>query len=61
MILPTPYVPSGQANDELWYTSSDGNIVTPYKASSLPTIVSNTYNVGKGIIKFATDVTSIGI
>ena len=47
-------------NDEIWYTSSDGNIVTPYDATVLPTIVSNTYSDGKGIFKFATDVTSIG-
>jgi len=47
-------------SDEIWYTSSDGNIVTPYQASSLPTIVSNTYVDGKGVIKFATNVTSIG-
>ena len=47
-------------NDEIWYTSSDGNIVTPYQTSSLPTIVSNTYVDGKGVMKFATDVTSIG-
>ena len=47
-------------NDEIWYTSSDGNIVTPHKASSLPTIVSNTYVNGKGVIKFASDLTDIG-
>ena len=50
----------GPTNNEIWYTSSDGNIVTPYKASSLPTIVSNTYVNGIGIIKFASDITSIG-
>ena len=60
MILPEPWAPSGPANDEIWYTSSDGNIVTPYKASSLPTIVSNTYVDGKGIIKCASDITNIG-
>ena len=60
MILPAPFVPSGPANNEIWYTSSDGNIVTPYQASSLPTIVSNTYVRGKGIIKCASDITSIG-
>lgn len=58
--LPEPWSPPGPANDEIWYTSEDGNIVTPAQASSLPTIVSNTYIGGKGIIKFATDVTSIG-
>jgi len=51
-----PVVP----NDEIWYTSSDGNIVTPYSTSALPKIVSNTYSDGKGVIKFETDVTSIG-
>ena len=60
MILPAPYVPSGPANNEIWYTSSNGNIVIPYQASSLPTIVSNTYNDGKGVIKFNTELTSIG-
>ena len=60
MILPEPWVQPGPANDELWYTTSDGNIVTPYKTSSLPTIVSNTYVNGKGVIKFASDLTSIG-
>lgn len=48
------------ANNEIWYTSTDGNIVTPNQISSLPTIVSNTYVNGKGIIKCASDITSIG-
>lgn len=60
VILPEPWVPSGPANDEIWYTSSDGNIVTPYNTSTLPTIVSNTYSGGKGVIKFVSDVASIG-
>ena len=50
----------GQANNEIWYTSSDGNIVTPNNTSSLPTIVSNTYIDGIGVIKCASDITSIG-
>ena len=52
--------PEPVPNDELWYTSSDGNIVTPNKVEALPTIVSNTYVDGKGVIKFATNITSIG-
>ena len=60
MILPEPWVPSGPANNEIWYTSTDGNIVTPYNTSTLPTIVSNTYVNGKGIIKCASDITSFG-
>ena len=59
VILPEPYVQPGPANDEIWYTSSDGNIVTP-EAGSLPTIVSNTYVDGKGLIKCDSDITSIG-
>ena len=47
-------------NNEIWYTSSDGNIVTPYQTSSLPKIDTNTYSDGKGVIKFKADVTSIG-
>lgn len=50
----------GQANNEIWYTSSDGNIVIPNITSALPTIVSNTYVGGKGVIKCASDITSIG-
>ena len=50
----------GPANNEIWYTSTDGNIVTPYSTSALPTIVSNTYVGGKGVIKCASDITSIG-
>lgn len=49
-------------NNEIWYTSSDGNIVTPHDTSVFgATIISNTYIDGKGIIKFDGDVTSIGI
>lgn len=52
---------SSISNNEIWYTSSDGNIVTPYKSNVFGgTIISNTYNNGKGIIKFETDVISIG-
>ena len=58
--LPEPQIQPRPANNEIWYTSSDGNIVTLNRTSSLPSIVSNTYVDGKGIIKFATDVTSIG-
>ena len=47
--------------NEIWYTSSDGKIVTPSKTKEFgDTIVSNTYNNGKGVIKFSGDVTKIG-
>ena len=48
-------------NNQIWYTSSDGNIVTPYKTGVFgANIVSNVYEAGKGIITFDGDVTSIG-
>ena len=44
------------------YTSSDGKVVTPYNTNNIfgANIVSNTYEHGKGIIKFDAPVTSIG-
>ena len=48
----TPSVP----NNQIWYTSSDGNVVTPVFGA---TIKSNTYTDGKGVITFDGDVTSI--
>ena len=48
-------------NDEIWYTSSDGNVILPNSDSGYgANIVSNTYSDGKGIIKFDGNVTSIG-
>lgn len=44
-----------QPNNQIWYTSSDGQIVEPSELS--PT--SNTYVDGKGIMTFAEDVTTI--
>ncbi|MBE6197949.1 MAG: leucine-rich repeat domain-containing protein [Rikenellaceae bacterium] len=62
--------PVGPANNEIWYTSSSGEIVTPYSgynnnnATALQTfganIVSNTYKNGMGVITFDAPVTSIG-
>ena len=50
-----------QPNNEIWYTSTDGAIVTPYKTDVFgANIISNTYENGKGIIKFDTPITSIG-
>lgn len=45
----------------LLYTSTDGKIVTPYSSNVFgANIVSNTYENGKGVIKFDAPVTSIG-
>ena len=49
------------ANNEIWYTSSDGKIVTPHRTSAFGvSIKSNTYENGKGVITFNGNVTSIG-
>lgn len=49
-------------NNEIWYTSWDGNIINP---DALPgafgaNILTNTYENGRGVITFDGDVTSIG-
>ena len=52
-----------QPNNEIWYTSSNGNVVKPYKEGKDifgAEIESNTYKNGKGILKFQGDVTTIG-
>ena len=57
--------------DEIWYTSSDGGLVTPYEFDGRiltdyensgfgAYVVSNTYEDGKGIIKFDGDISQIG-
>ena len=47
-------------NNQIWYTSSDGNIVTPYKAKGFNVnIDSNVYVDGKGIITFDGEITTI--
>ena len=56
--------------NQIWYTSTDGEIVEPYSgeyneyAEAITTfgvnIVSNTYVDGKGVIEFDGDVTKIG-
>lgn len=48
-------------NNEIWYTSSDGNIITPNATDVFgANIISNTFENGKGIILFDADVTSLG-
>lgn len=47
--------------NQIWYTSSDGNVVTPYKTNAFGTdIVSNIYENGKGIITFKDKLTIVG-
>ena len=53
--------PAEPASNEIWYTSTDGNIVEPYDSSVFGVnIVSNTYENGKGVITFDGEVTEIG-
>ena len=55
------YITNIPTSNQIWYTSSDGNIVMPYKTNVFgATIKSNVYSNGKGVITFDGDVTSIG-
>ena len=48
------------ANNELVYTSSDGNIIEPYQTIGFnANIISNTYSNGRGVIVFDKDITAI--
>lgn len=55
-------VAPAQPNDEIWYTSSDNNVVTPnrVKFGTGITVTSNTYADGKGVIKLSGNATTIG-
>ena len=49
-------------NNEIWYTSSNGNIVIPYCTDYFgASIISNTYNDGGGTIKFDKDIECISL
>ena len=53
--------PTGPANNEIWYTSTDGNIVEPYAKDAFGVAIkSNTYENGKGVITFDGNVKTIG-
>ena len=50
----------GIPNNEIWYTSSDGEVIEPYGIDNFGArFESNTYENGKGVIKFNGNVTSI--
>ena len=46
-------------NNQIWYTSTDGNVITPYSKSFGATITSNVYENGNGVITFDGNVTKI--
>ena len=51
-----------QPNNEIWYTSTDGEIVNPYYANRFgATMVSNTYENGKGVIRCDSAITKIDV
>ena len=53
--------PNSVPRNQIWYTSTDGNIVTPKKTDGFGVAIkSNTYTDGKGVITFEGDVTTIG-
>ena len=59
----TPQVEEGNTstNNKIFYTSSDGNVVTPNATNVFgANIVSNTYTNGQGVITFDGEVTTIG-
>ena len=47
-------------NNQIWYTSSDGNVITPKTGVFSANITSNIYENGKGIITFDKELTTIG-
>lgn len=51
----TPPIP----NDEIWYTSTDGGVINVNNPSYGVTIISNTYENGKGVIKLSADLDRI--
>lgn len=63
-----PEPAAGPADNEIWYTSSDGNIINPYRDDVFGfrdglfqiIVINNTYEDGKGVITFDSPVTSIG-
>lgn len=55
--------PATPPNNEIWYTSSDGQPITPTYTEEVlfgAKYLSITYNGGKGIITFDGDISTIG-
>lgn len=49
-------------DDKIFYTSSDGKIVTPFDRDAFPgNIISNTYENGQGVITFDLQVMTVGL
>ena len=53
-VIPEPVV--GPADNEIWYTSTDGEVITPDLIRTNCNIISNTYENGKGVIVLDSNV-----
>jgi hypothetical protein len=53
-------VTPGPANNEIWYTTNDNDIITPVYNRFGATLLTNTYSGGKGVMTFDGPVTQIG-
>lgn len=57
IVIPRQQIP----NNEIWYTTSDGKLVTSYKTNAFgANVISNEYKYGIGVMTFDADVTMIG-
>ena len=52
--------PMEQTTKQIWYNSNSGEIVEPYNASAMGTLVSNTAYESKCVLEYASDITAIG-
>ena len=59
MTFSSSTIPPEGTSNKIYYTTSDGSIVTPYSSVCSANIVSNVYSDGKGVITFDSAVTSI--
>lgn len=55
----TIIVVPGPADNEIWYTSTDGEVVKPVSSAFDAKITSNTYENGRGVIEFDAPITAI--
>ena len=60
-IVATRIEAAGQPDNEIWYTSTDGKVIEPTDTDAFDVaIVSNTYEDGKGVIRFDGPVSKVG-
>ena len=53
--------PASQPDNEIWYTSTDGQVVLPDNTGAFgANFLSNEYNDGKGVLRFDGPVTKVG-